>query len=564
MQLREYQQEAIESLFEWWATPEHAKNPPLIVLPTGAGKTITFAALIQRLVRDFAGIRILILAHRKELISQAEDKLLKVWPMAPVGVWCAGLKRRESATVTVASRDSLSRSPKAAGAFDIVLIDEAHNISDKEESAYRKIFSALAELRSHLMILGFTATPYRTGSGLIYGEGRLFHDVAYQKSLKSMIDEGYLVRPLCPKLDAEINTDGVKTVAGDFSPKMLAERAESSPVVRQCVDAWQRHASERRSSLFFCCSIAHAEMVKTEIASRGIDVDMVTGNTPGPIRDARIKRFSQGITPALINVGVLTEGTDIPNIDCIVLMRPTKSLTLFIQMVGRGLRLSPETGKDNCLLLDFGGCLQRFGPIDIAQPAQKRGKDTRTKECPECGSLSGIFKRKCIECGFQFQPQPIKTCDACGEENAPSAAVCIACGEVFEPDLEQQAHNGAALSDELRPDYQNIQVQGVVTSIGQSKKTGREYLRMTFDCGLLNRFNKIFCLGYPGYAGTKALKDLRKLAPGIHDEITPATAHGMHQRAALIEGRVTAITVDVNSKYQDVTHIEIDRLREAG
>ncbi|MEO1324646.1 MAG: helicase-related protein, partial [Pseudomonadota bacterium] len=454
--------------------------------------------------------------------------------------------------------------PKAAGGFDIVVVDEAHNISDKDESAYRKIFAALAELRPNRVIVGFTATPFRTGSGLIYGEGRLFADVAYQKSLKSMIDESYLVRPLCPKLDTEIDTHGLRTVAGDFSPKMLAERAESSPLVRQCLDVWQHHAAERRSSLFFCVSIAHAEMVKAEIEARGIGVEMVTGKTPGAIRDARIKRFSQGLLPALINVGVLTEGTDIPNIDCIVLMRPTKSLTLFIQMVGRGLRLSPETGKQNCLLLDFGGCLERFGPIDIAQPPEKRATTSRTKECPECGALSGFFKRKCVECGFEFQPQPIKVCDHCGEENAPSAAVCIGCGEVFEPDLENQAHNGAAMSDELRPKHEVMQAQGITTSIGMSRKTGREYLRMTFDCGPLNRFNKIFCLGYPGYAGKKALRDMQKLAPNIHTDIRPATAHDMHQQGALIEGRVTNITVDINSKYQDVTHIQIERFQEAG
>ena len=558
IQLREYQRDAIRALFDWWR--ERKGEHPLIVLPTGAGKTYTVVALLRQLVADYAGLRVLILAHRRELLTQFEASIYDLWPLAPVGVYCATLGRRELCPVTIASRDSISRNPQCLGRFDVVVVDEAHNIdTTREETGYRRIIAALRALNPNLTLVGLTATPFRDTSGFIYGDGHLFAGVAHQVRLKWMIDNGHLVRPVSKQVAASIDTSGLRKMAGDFNRKQLDERASHLETVRDCLDEWERTAiaaQGRQSTLFFAVSVKHGRMISDELAARGYNVPLVTGETPKVERDNILADFAARELRGVVNVGVMTEGTDIPCIDVIALLRPTKSLKLFIQMVGRGLRLYPE--KNDCLLLDFGGNLQRFGPVDIAEPETRKRSDDRTKDCPDCGSIVGYYKRKCPDCAYEFAPPLHKVCPECGEENAPGRRECIACGYEWPIDLDATASTDAAFSSDIRPRIEAFDVANVLVSLAQSKKTGREYLRITYVIDVLNRYYKNLMVGFGGYAGRKATDELRALmGPNVDFGIpeTPGEAVNLHRDGWLLRP-VSRIHVDTNSKYNEITNVE--------
>ena len=512
MQLRPYQTDTIAAIFNWWKT--RPADYPLVVLPTAAGKTIVFSTLIKQLLESYPTIRIMVLAHTLELVEQANNKLSKVFDGAPVGVYCAGLGRKEIKQITIASRDSIRKKSTVVGRFDLVMIDEAHLISTKENTSYRKIIAALAENSPGLSVVGFTATPYRTGTGYIYGDGKLFADVAYSKTIRDLLRDGYLC-PVTAKAvdDSSItNGDGLKITGGDFNAKELAELVERNAVITAAVDEWMRLAFEqgRKATAFFCASVAHAELVSKELMRRGVFAPVVTGNTDKKERGTILKEFAAGNIKAICNVACLTTGWDSPNLDCIALLRPTRSLALFIQIVGRGLRL--HSAKKNTLLLDFGGNLERFGSIDQAAPPARKGReDKRIKECPQCASLVGYHKRRC-ECGYEFEPQPVKDCPQCGAELHPSATVCSGCQHVFVKH-EPTAARLAVFSDDAEPILKEHRTNGV-RLFERKGKNGENWLQVAYRISDFDYVRRSLCLD----ARPQSVKQV--LAAQLWNEIT--------------------------------------------
>ena len=557
MQLRPYQQAAIDGIFEWWG--ERKGENPLVVLSTGSGKTVIFSTLIKQVVEMYSDTRILILAHTKELVEQAEDKLKTVWPEAPVGVYAAGLKRRELCQITCASRDTIRNVIDQVGKFDLVFIDEAHLIPPRAESSYMRIIEALRKKNKHLNVIGFTATPYRTGTGFIYGndDKHIFQGVAYEAKIADLMEQGYLcpIVSKCVSQDAVADVSEVKTTAGDFNQGQLQEIAIQVPLIRASLDEWQRLGYEqgRKSSVFFCVSILHAELVSQELLKRGFDCPVVHGGTPSDERAEILKEFDEGRLTGVVNVGVLTTGWDAPRLDCVVLMRPTKSLNLFMQMVGRGLRLHPS--KTNTLLLDFGGCLERFGPIDLAQPVSRKSSNAdKVKNCPSCESIVGYFKRKCPHCEHEFLPPVHKICDHCGEENPPSAAKCIKCDQPFVKH-ESRASSNAVMSTDVKPWFEVVPIESISIAPATSK-AGRPYLRVTFIQDVLNRYHMNLMIGFPGYAGKKAKDDWHRIArEGVPVPLDPNAAYRWYKHDSNIFRPVNKIKVDMNSKFKDIHEI---------
>lgn len=557
MQLRPYQDKAIAALFEWWN--DKYGLWPLIVLPTAAGKTIVFSTIIRMVIEKYPETRIMVLAHTKELVDQAEKKLLSVWPDAPVGVYAASLNRRQIKQITVASRDTIRNVIEDIGKFDLVFIDEAHLIAPSETSGYMKIIAALKAVNPHVNVIGFTATPYRTGTGVIYGndDKHIFSDIAYEAKIADLMKQGYLCPIVAKPVDQSsvVDTSGIKTTAGDFNRGELQEAATQEPLIRASINEWIHLAANtgRRSSVFFCVSILHAELVSQELLKKGFDCPVVHGATPSQERDQILAEFDEGKLIGVVNVGCLTTGWDAPRLDCVVIMRPTKSLGLFMQMVGRGLRL--HESKVNTLLLDFGGCLERFGPIDIAQPTSRKRLDKRTKVCPSCESIIGFFKKKCPHCYHQLQAPAVKICDACGEENAPSAAKCVACDKPFVTH-EKRASDKAVLSQDLVPDLKQLSVESVTIAPAKAK-SGRDYLRITYVHDIFNRYTMNLMLGYPGYAGEKAAEKWQQIArSGVPVPESPAAAYNWYKHDPNILRAVNQITVNMNSKYQDIVAVD--------
>lgn len=539
MNLRPYQQSAIDALFRWWEQGRQGEDP-LICLPTASGKTVIFSALIQRLIREYPGVSVLILAHRKELIVQAEEKLLRVWPEAPVGVYAAGLGRRELNRVTIASRDTIAPVVDAIGQFTFVIVDEAHRMNVKEEGRYRQLIGKLRQQYEHLVVIGFTATPFRLGQGRIYGEGKPFADLAYHVGMLKLIEQGYL-SPLTSLSPASgtIDTAGVKTTAGDYNEHELEQRATATGVVEAAVKEWIETAyiHGRQASVFFCVSILHAGLVAEAIARRGIDAAVVTGQTPDAERDQLLRDFNDGAFPALCNVGVLTEGWDCPRVDCIVLLRPTKSAGLYVQMCGRGLRLFP--GKENCLVMDFGGNIERLGPVDEAdepEPKKRQNKAEASQEAP--------YKR----CGTWDQEEQIFS-GGCGHKNSTAATECEECGRPFIRH-EAEAKRGGVISSERA--IETFPVESVSWRVVLSQRSGNTYLRIAYHCGLFERFYRNLMIGYPGYAGDRAQREWMGLttlgtAPGSPEEAAWLLDTGNEQLRP-----VASITVDVASRWKDI------------
>jgi len=561
MHLRPYQAEAVEAVVAWWTIHGRHGQNPVVVVPTAGGKTVIFATLIQRFMTEYPGTRILVLAHRRELISQAESKLKAVWPLAPVGVLAASLGRRELAPVTIASRDTIVGVLEAVGAFDLVIVDEAHNIAPGEATRYRRIIDTLADRNSNMHVIGFTATPYRTGQGYVYGDGKdhLFAGVAYEAHIRPLIEQGYL----CPVTahavaqDAVADTSDVQTTGGDYNLGQLEQVVSDEALVASAVGEWERlaFAQGRRSTVFFCVSVLHAELVSEELHRRGHSVPVVSGKTPAGEREAILSAFDRGELVGVANVGVLTEGWDCPRLDCIAILRPTKSLGLYLQMVGRGLRL--HDSKTNTLVLDFGGCIERFGPIDVARPVERRAADDRTKTCPACAEILSIFKRLC-PCGHEFQPPPHKLCPACGEENPTSAAKCIACDHVF-ANHERKAARGGILSGEQQ--LREVPIEAMSMQAMVSHRTGNPYLKVIYQAGLMEFYYTNLMIGHEGWAGDNAARQWRAMTHA--GTPTPETPQEAVRMDADVLRPVESITVDIGSKYKDVVNVKYKKMEVA-
>ena len=410
MKLRYYQRDAIDSLHHWFAN-RPAEDHALIVLPTAAGKTIIFSHFIKEILAKDPTARFLVMAHRKELVEQAETKLKTVWPDAPVGVLAAGMKRFEiDSQILIASRDTLA-SPKrldAVGSFDYMIIDEAHNVPPSSHTRYKKIITTLSD-RNPMKVMGCTATPYRMGQGYIYGNRKdhFFKGLAYSVSIPELIRNGFLCRlsAYAVNEDAIIDAGAValKFKNGDFKESELEKIAMVDDTILQVINDWidNAYTKGRTATVFFCVSVLHAEKMTQCLKTYGIEAECVTGETPKDKREDVLKRFNAGSIHAICNVGVLTEGWDAPRADCVALLRPTQSVGLFVQMCGRGMRLHEE--KDNCLLLDYGENVARHGCLDEIQPDQSAPARYHPKICSNCSAINLPSAKKCIECGQEFE-----------------------------------------------------------------------------------------------------------------------------------------------------------------
>lgn len=403
LQLRDYQRQALDCLYDYWGKDG---GSPLVVLPTGAGKSAVLATLMQELLADYPDMRILCVTHVKELLTQNLHELLGIWPFAPAGLYSAGLGRRDAhAQIIFGGVQTIANKTRQIGHIDLVLIDEAHLVPRKSETQYGKLFAGLRAINPDMRIAGLTATPFRLGEGMLTdGENAMFDDVAFEKPVGELIDEGYLCRPVSKGMATGYNLDGVGKVGGDYNQGKLQAAVDKEAVTRAAIDEVVKYGADRRSWLFFCAGVQHAYNVRDEIRARGISCEAVAGETPAAERDRILADFKAGRVRAVTNNSVLTTGFNHPGVDLLALMRPTLSTSLYIQMIGRGLRNAP--GKENCLVLDFAGCVRKHGPIDavrIKEPGKGEG-EAPVKQCPECESLVHASAKVCQDCGYEFPP----------------------------------------------------------------------------------------------------------------------------------------------------------------
>jgi DNA repair protein RadD len=410
MQLRSYQESAKRAVYEHLRSRD---DNPLVVIPTAGGKTPLMASICKDAVSEWGG-RVLILAHVRELLQQAAEKLHAACPELPFGVYSAGLNRRDTAQeIIVAGIQSIYQRASELGAFDLALIDEAHLIPPEGDGMYRRFLADARRLNPRLRIIGFTATPFRLNSGSLCSPEGFLNAICFEIGVGELIRDGYLCPLITKAGKVKADTRGLHVRHGEFIADEVEALMDQGALVQAACAEIVDQTHDRHACLLFASSIAHGEhLVRVLAQQQGVECGFVCGNTPTPQRDETLHRFRCGQLKYLCNVNVLTTGFDVARIDCVALLRPTLSPGLYYQMVGRGFRLHP--GKENCLVLDFGGNVLRHGPVDqVTVSAARNGKGPApVKECPECQSLIATGYARCPDCGQAFPPRQPRRCAA--------------------------------------------------------------------------------------------------------------------------------------------------------
>lgn len=547
--LRDYQNEAVYSVFRYFDKHKAASGDPVIVLPTGTGKSLVIAEFFRLLLTWFPGQKAMLLTHVKELIAQNYDKMIKLWPEAPAGIYSAGLKKKSiHDQIIFAGIQSVAKKAHLFGKVDIIMVDECHLISPSEATAYKKFFAALKEVNPYLKVIGLTATPYRLGFGSIVrqegdeeaGIDAMFDHIVFDGSsvefFNWFIHEGYLM-PVVPKRTSfQLDTNGVKKRGGDFIASELQTAVNKAEANEAAIAEAMEVGQDRKSWLIFCAGVEHAEDVAELLNKKGIPTAAVHNKISDKERDRAIADFKSGKLRALTNNNVLTTGFDHPGIDLIIMLRPTQSTVLWVQMLGRGTRPDYAPGYDisdreqrllaiemstkhDCLVLDFSGNSRRLGPINDPAVPRRPG---------EKGSGPGIYKA-CDVCGLDGQYPAWRFCggkehlDITGYTYGQVAdlikqgyrisghmAVGIegSCGAPFKfKEKLKVASSSEKLIKETLPIIEDFAVENIVyqKNINRGDPSKPPTLKVTYQCGH-KTFSEYVCLMHGDWAGRKAYK----------------------------------------------------------
>ena len=546
-ELRPYQHDAVQAVYEHLKSKD---SNPCVVIPTAGGKSLCLAEVAKDAVVKWNG-RVLILAHVKELVEQNAGKIKAIQPDLPVGIYSAGLESRDiEQPVIVAGIQSIYNKADLFKPFDLVMIDECHLIPPDGEGRYQTFLNAAKKMNPNVRLVGWTATPYRTQGGLICKPENLLNEVCYEIGVKELINRGYISNITAKAGKFTPDTDGLHIRAGEFIAedveKLMGEDGLVSSACREIVEL----TKNRKACLIFCTSVAHCRKVADAIKRfSGEECATVTGDTPADEREETIKRLRGETVKADLfsdkpplkyccNVSVLTTGTDIPRLDTIALLRPTNSPGLLVQMVGRGFRLSPETGKTECLVLDYGHNIERHGPIDmikVKEPGQGGGGPL-AKVCPQCQAIVNLPVMLCPECGYQW---PRKEPERKAHE-ATAAKVGILSGEVTVEKFPVQ-----------HTTYQVWEKRGAPPD---APKT----VRVTYDIDYLTHYSEWLCPEHTGYARRKFEKWWREHAhpdcpmPNTADEVCEHDFAGMMREVKEITVRFVS-----GEKYPEITGCEL-------
>jgi DNA repair protein RadD len=489
---RPYQAEAIDAVN---AALRDRDDNPCIVLPTGAGKSLVMALLAHQWLDACPHFRVMVLAHRKELVEQNALELAGVDPTLSIGVFAASLRRRETrSSVTFASIDSVAKRAEDFPPQDVLVIDEAHRIPVRGEGKYRKFIDAMKARNPSLRVVGLTATAYRMGTGAICHRDHILNHVCYEANVGDLIRDGYLsnIRTVEGEHSA-LDLAGVKKTAGEFNLKDLATRVDKADVVAQAVkDMVQKVRNDKRkSTIVFCIDIEHCDHVAQELRRYGIQAGIVTGKTANVERERLVEDFKAGRIQYLLSVNVFFEGFNAKRTDCVAMLRPTQSKGLWVQAIGRGLRLHED--KQDCLVLDYGDNIMRHGPIDL--------DDSGDIKLATCGNCENVFSRA------------VKKCPSCGTEIPPVQREMFAAEAEREKKMhEAKAHAGMLLN---KPRWMDVSA----VTLRLHRKAGKaDSVRVELHCGL-TLVKHWLTLDHDGYGAVQARKWLTDRGLPVYDSV---------------------------------------------
>lgn len=533
IQARYYQAEAEQAVYEYFASGKTGN--PIIAMPTGTGKSIVIGNFIRNLFYQWPNQRVMMLTHVKKLISQNAEKLQKIWPNAPIGIYSAGLNSRDTVMpILFGGIQSVAKAIKRAesesylpsnmrhfGWRDLIIIDECHLLSPNESSMYQYTINELKKINPNLKIIGLSATPYRLKQGMLTDDG-LFTDICYDitgvEPYNRLIAEGY-ISPLFPKGNiTQIDVSNVGITAGEYNSKQLESAVDQDSITYSVCREMVQYGQPRRSWLMFASGIDNSEHLASMLQSFGIPAAACHSKLSKQENERRIKDFENGTLRCLTNDNMLTTGYDFPPIDLIGMVRPTISTGLNVQMWGRGTR--PAPGKENCLGLDFVGNTPRLGPINDPHKPRKPGKGTGDA--------------------------PVRICDVCGVYNHASARFCCACHAEFsfQTKIFETAGNDAFIKSDL-PITEYFDVKKVMYNLHQ-KSGSPDSIRVKYFCNL-QMFEEWICLEHGGMAGKKARDWWRQR----HPSEPPATTRQALQIAQELRAP-SRIRVWVNRKFPEI------------
>lgn len=559
MPLRPYQQTAVDAVFRYFDSG--ADGHPLIVMPTGTGKSHVISAITQITLQSWPTARVLMLTHVKELIQQNLEKLLQAWLHAPVGVYSAGLRRQDTdAPILFAGIQSVWRRAReladARAPIDLVLIDEAHRVPLTQTGMYRQFLADLQGINPYLRVIGLTATPFRylpatkTHTGgyerLTEGDERIFTDIVYDQTpdLAALIQQDHLSMLWPIRTGYQISTEGIGTANGDYKEGELDAMLARSDVVDVILDeAIDLAVADRRQHwLVFCAGLGQVAAMTDGLRKRGITAAAVTGNTPDGERTKTIADFRAGALQALVNCDVLTTGFDAPNTDCLIIARPTQSPILHVQIMGRGMRPTPDKieqidGKRRgCLVLDFAGNTVMHGPIDalrLKKPRLRGAEDDAkppSRICPKCKAIVAIHLSTCPSCGYRW---PSFEKDDCQEKPRVSTAPLLA---AFTPPPPSVWY------DVTRVEYRRHVKE-------------RTSLRVNYFSGLLSIASEWVCFEHEGFARKKAEKWWKERGGAFPEPKTVNEAIYRLDELIIPE----RISVRQNGKWKEIKSIKLPK-----
>lgn len=528
--MRPYQQRCIDDLHAWWTEHPGANEVPVVCVPTAGGKSLIIAEICRLLFDTYpeAHPRTVVLVPSKELAEQNAEKLRARLPAhISVGYYSASLGRKVPyADVIVATVGSIYRDAHLLGNIMCVIIDECHLVNSDSSDAgrYRQFLTSLGKICDY-RAAGFTATPFRgNGVWLTAGDDPLFTGMACSIKIQELLDLGFLsplVRPV-DAINTRIDTSDIKTTSGDFNLGELEVRVDQYlPAV---ADEVTTLAADRKKWIAFCATVANANHLVDLLRARGVTADIVTGDTPKAERQQRIKDFKAGKLRCLVSVLALAIGFDVPDVDCVIWCRPTKSPVLYVQGAGRGMRIAD--GKVDCLWLDFSDTTERMGPVD---------------------TIKGRNKRSSSEEGGGA---PTKLCEQCGERAPLSAKVCPCCGAEFETKEQEvrSASNAAILASQIATRLMTYDITQIVYSI-HKKICKPDSLRVAYYAGYRRVAQEWICIEHSGFAGEKARMWWARRCD------TPVATSNAAQSIASIVGILepAQITVDERGDFPTIT-----------
>jgi DNA repair protein RadD len=514
LELRHYQRASLDKLYEYW---QNDGGNGLIVLPTGAGKALVIAKLIEELLRDYPSMRILNVTHSASLVEQNFKEFIGLSPFAPAGIYSAGLKRRDTRSqVLFCGIQSVWNKVEQLGEIDLVIVDEAHAISRNANTQYGKFFRDLRRLNPDSRTCGTTATDYRMDSGRLTddieeatvpeaandnapeGEAeparfKLFDDVVYEIGIGELIEQGYLTRLTSTKTTSKIDLKGLHTRGGEYVPGEVSAAAEE--IIEAAIAEDMTISAGRRAGLFFSTSKENANHIAEAIRRHGRTCAVLTSDNAHQTKEV-FEGFRSGKYWAISSVSMITTGTNFPFVDFISLILSTKSAGKLVQILGRGTRNC--AGKEDCLIADHGRNLAYHGPIDQIRPKPP-------------GSGDGEQPKKI--CPTEETPGAMQDSEGewgCGELIPISRMTCHCCGYIFPPSEDVKITAKAADAPVLStapPEPRAVTSRSFRVHPGKGDKP--DSVKIVYMCGL-TAMNEWVCPAHGGFPKTKADKYWRQ------------------------------------------------------